>query len=148
MEATLQPSLQQNVRNRIAAVEAVELALLGFGFWSLTGLMSPKTSDSSLLDLMVFLVFTEGILLGSWLIYNVYIRLARAGGTRIDIALWVIASALTGSYTFWAWTVLDINRFIIAKALYRGDAPVEYAWSGRSKKIRKLWEQARKSGLA
>jgi hypothetical protein len=147
MEATLQPSLQQNVRSRIAALEALELALLGFGFWSLMGLLSPKTSDSSILDLMVFLIFTEGILLGSWLIYNAYIRIARAGGIKIDIALWVAASALTGSYTFWAWTILDINRLIIARLFYQGDAPVEYAWSIRSKKIRKLWEQARKSGL-
>lgn len=144
MEATLQPSLQQNLRSRIAAIEALELGLLGFGLWSLLGLLSTKTPNSSALDLMVFLLFTEGILLGSWLIYNAYIRIARAGGTRIDIALWVVASALTGSYTFWAWTVLDINRFIIAKLFYRGEAPVEYAWSIRSKRIRKTWEQAQK----
>ena len=148
MEATLQPSLQQNVRSRIATLEALELALVGFGFWSLIGLLSPKTPDSSMLDLTVFLIFTEGILLGSWLIYNTYIRIARAGGTRVDIALWIAASALSGSYTFWAWTALDINRLLIAKLFYQGDAPVEYAWSARSKKIRKLWEQARKSGLA
>jgi hypothetical protein len=148
MEATLQPSLQHNVRSRLAALEALELALLGFGLWGLLGLLSPKTPDFSSLDLMVFLIFTEGILLGSWLIYNAYIRIARAGGTRVDIALWVIASALSGSYTFWAWTILDINRIIIARLFYQGDAPVEYAWSIRSKKIRKLWEQARKAGLA
>ena len=147
MEATLQPSLQQNVRSRIATIEAIELSLLGFGLWSLIGFLSTKTPDSSALDLMVFLLFTEGILLGSWLIYNLYIRIARAGGPKIDIATWVIASALTGSYTFWAWTILDINRFLMARLFYRGEAPVEYAWSLRSKRVRTAWAQARKASL-
>ena len=147
MEATLQPSLQQNVRSRIATIEAIELSLLGFGLWSLIGLLSTKTPDSSALDLMVFLFFTEGILLGSWLIYNLYIWIARAGGPKIDIGLWIFASALTGSYTFWAWTILDINRFLMAKLFYRGEAPVEYAWSLRSKRVRTAWEQARKASL-
>jgi hypothetical protein len=73
-------------------------------------------------------------------------RLARAAGGRVDIALWVIASAFTGSYTFWAWTILDINRRLLARLFYQGDAPVEYAWSARSKYVRKRWEQAQRAG--
>jgi hypothetical protein len=30
------------------------------------------------------------------------------------------------------------------KLFYRGEAPVEFAWSVRSKAIRKAWEEARK----
>ena len=66
----------------------------------------------------------------------------------MDIGLWVIASLATGSYTFWAWTILDINRLLMAKLFYRGEAPVEYAWSVRSKQIRKLWERAQKAPIA
>ena len=66
----------------MAAIEALELALLGFGLWSLLEIISGN--ESSFLDLMIFLVITEGLLLGSWVIYNVYIRIARAGGRTVD----------------------------------------------------------------
>jgi hypothetical protein len=144
METTLQPSLPQHLRTRITVIEAIELALLGFGFWSLIALIPGNTSTPDVLSLMIFLIITEGILLGSWILYNVYIRIARAG-SKIDIALWILAAALTGSYTFWAWTILDINRLIMTKLFYQGEAPVEYAWSTRSKQVRKFWEQAQRA---
>jgi hypothetical protein len=87
----------------------------------------------------------ELALLGSWVIYNVHIRIARAAGRMVDIGLWIIASALTGSYIFWAWTILDVNRYVMAKLFYRGKAPVEYAWSIRSKQIRNMWGQTQKA---
>jgi hypothetical protein len=96
------------------------------------------------MKLFSLFVVIEGGLLGSWAIYNLYIRIARAGGRRVDVGLWIIAAAATGSYTFWAWTILDINRWIMKKLFYRGEAPVEYAWSSRSKQVRKAWEAARK----
>ena len=105
-------------------------------------------SKPSFLDLIIFLFITEGLLLGSWAIYNVYIRIARAGGRIVDIALWVVASLATGSYTFWAWTILDVNRFIMSRLFYCGEAPLEYAWSARSKQVRKGWEQMRKAASA
>jgi hypothetical protein len=91
------------------------------------------------------LLVIEVGLLGSWGIYNIYIRIARAGGRRVDVGLWIIAAAATGSYTFWAWTILDINRWLMKKLFYRGEAPVEYAWSSRSKQVRKAWEVVCKS---
>ena len=128
----------------MAVIEALELTLLGFGLWSLLAIIPGNPSKPSFLDLIIFLFITEGLLLGSWAIYNVYIRIARAGGRTVDIALWVVASLATGSYTFWAWTLLDINRFLMSKLFYRGEAPVEYAWSARSKQVRKIWEQMQK----
>lgn len=144
METTLQPSLQHSLRSRIVIIEAIELALLGFGLWGLLALVPNNPSAPEIPDLFVFLLITETLLLGSWVLYNVYIRIARAGGRLVDVGLWIAATALTGSYTFWAWTILDINRWIVAKRFYQGEAPVEYAWSIRSKQVRKLWEQARK----
>jgi hypothetical protein len=147
METALQPS-SQNIRTKIAAIEAIELASLGFLFWLFGAIININNSDWSFLDLLgIFFVF-QVVLLGSWLIYNAYIRLARAGGRLVDIGVWILASALTASYTFWAWTILDLNRRFIAKLFYRGEAPIEYAWSNRSKRIRKAWEEAQKTVLA
>lgn len=144
MEATFETSVPA-VRNKIALIEAIELFIIGSGLWGLFALLNLMSSDTSFVDLIIFFMFIHGVLMGSWAIYNVYIRIARVGGRTVDIAIWVLASLATGTYTFWAWLILDLNRFIMSKLFYRGEAPVEYAWSWRSKQIRKLWEQARKS---
>lgn len=134
-----------NVRNKLALIEFIELGSLVFAFWCL-GAFNAISNGESFFDQITFLIITQCIVLGSWAIYNGYIRVARAGGRLVDYGIWVVAALATGSYTFWAWSILDINRLIISKLLYRGDAPVEYAWSGRSKQVRKVWEKARKEG--
>lgn len=144
MEATFEPSVP-TIRNKIALIEAIELFLIASGLWLLVALTSPGTPDQSLVDLIIFFFIFQGIFLGSWAIYNSYIRIARAAGRTLDVAIWVLASLATGTYTFWAWSILDVNRFIMSRLFYRGEAPVEYAWSWRSKHIRKLWEQAKKA---
>ncbi len=134
----------QNVQRRITTIEALELSLLGFFLWVVVTLITMGASDGNMLNWFILLIVMEGGLLGSWVIYNLYIRIARAGGRAVDVGLWIIATALTASYTFWAWTILDINRWLMKKFFYRGEAPVEYAWSARSKAVRKAWEEARK----
>lgn len=146
METTFEPSFPV-LRNRIIVIEAIELTFLGSIFWGIIALLSTQTPDTSLIDLVIFWFFTEAVLLGSWLIYNVYIRVARAGGRFVDIGIWIIASLATGTYSFWVWTILDINRWVVSKLIYRGEAPVEYAWSWRSKQVRKFWEQAQKANI-
>jgi hypothetical protein len=141
METVFQPSLSP-LRSKITIIEAIELAILTFGIWSLGTLVDNSDGSLNYSEVFTYLIGLELIVLGSWVIYNVYIRIARAGGGRVDIALWVIASVLSGSYTFWAWTILDLNRLLMAKLFYQGEAPVEYAWSSKSKYVRKLWEQA------
>jgi hypothetical protein len=144
METTMESSFS-NVRNKLALIEFIELGSLGFAFWCL-GAFNTISNGESFFDQITFLIFTQCIVLGSWAIYNGYIQVARAGGRFVDVGLWVIASLTTASYTFWAWSILDINRLVVSRLLYRGDAPVEYAWSARSKQVRKLWEKARKEG--
>jgi hypothetical protein len=146
MDNTFEPSLLQNFQSRITVIEAIELSFLTFGIWCFGAYNDIRTGGASLPQLSSFLVILEIIVVGSWAIYNLYIRIARAAGQSLDIAIWVLASIATASYTFWAWTILDVNRLIISKLLYRGEAPVEYAWSGRSKQKRKMWEQAHKAG--
>ncbi len=142
METTIQSS-SKDFRTKMGMIEGIELAILGFVLWSIAALLSLGAPDVGIVSLLTVFVMIEGALLGSWLIYNLYIRIARAGGKAVDIGLWIIAATATASYTFWAWSLLDINRFLMKKLLYRGEAPVEFAWSTRSKQIRKAWEQAR-----
>lgn len=144
MEATFETSVP-TVRNKLALIEAIELFIIGSAFWALIALANLMSADTDFVGLIIFFLFTHGVLLGSWAIYNAYIRIARAGGRTVDIGIWILASLATGTYTFWAWLILDVNRFLMSKLFYRGEAPVEYAWSWRSKQIRKLWEQAQKA---
>jgi hypothetical protein len=144
METALQPS-SQNIRSKIATIEAIELASLGFLLWFFGAILTLSDPNTSFFDQIMFFAITEAILLGSWALYNAYIRIARAGGRLVDLGLWIVASLLTGSYTFWAWTILDLNRWLMSKLFYRGEAPIEYAWSIRSKRIRKAWEQMQKA---
>ena len=143
-ESSSESELLQSLRIRITVIEAIELAAIGFALWCFFVIASPKTPDTTLLDLIVFLAVTEGVILGSWAIYNAYIRIARAGGRIVDVVLWILATLLTSSYTFWAWSILDLNRLLMAKLFYRGEAPVEFAWSSQSKQVRKAWERARR----
>jgi hypothetical protein len=142
MEATFEPSTP-TIRNKIALIEAIEFFSIGFALWAFVTLA--KMPDTSLGRLILDFFVYQAIFLGSWGIYNIYIRIARAGGRLVDVGIWVLASLATGTYTFWAWSILDINRFIMSRLFYCGEAPVEYAWSWRSKQIRKLWEQAKKA---
>ena len=146
METTFESSsesLLQSLRSKITAIEAIELVLLGFILCGL--LVNNSTKSPDFVVLFILLAMCEGFLLGSWAIYNAYIRVARAGGSRFGFKLRLKAAIWTGTYTLWAWLILDINRYILAKLFYRGDAPIEYAWSSRSKQARSEWEQAQKA---
>jgi hypothetical protein len=147
METTFQPSLPSFL-SKIPAIEAIELSILGFAIWCLGISNALKEPGVSVSDQIPFLIGLELITLGSWAIYNAFIRIARVLPPRMDIRLRLLAVALTGTYTFWAWIILDVNRLLVSKLFYRGQAPVEYAWSTRSKQIRKVWEQEQKSASA
>jgi hypothetical protein len=144
MENTFQPSLPA-FRSKMAAIEVMELSTIGFIVWGLLLLVPDSTADTTLGVLIGVLFLIEGFLLGSWAIYIAYIRISRFFPSRVDIRLRIFFAAITTTYTLWAWILLDINRLILAKLLYRGEAPVEYAWSWRSKQRRKAWEQTQKA---
>jgi hypothetical protein len=146
MENTLQPSLPA-FRSRILAIEAIELSILGFLFWGLIA-MIPVKEPLTLTRLIGFFIITQIVLLGSWLLYNIFLRVARALGRPLDVMIWFFSSVATGSYTLWAWTLLDLNRLLMVKLFYQGEVPVEYAWSRRSRWVRKAWEDAKKTGHA
>ena len=143
MENTFEPSLP-GFLNKMAAIEAMELSVLGFLLGGLL-LLIPTETPTTLVVAIGILVIIQGVILGSWAIYLLYIRLTRGLYPRVDLRLRIVLALLTSTYTLWAWLILDINRWMLAKLIYRGEAPVEYAWSSRSKLARKEWEQANKS---
>jgi hypothetical protein len=147
MEATFQPSVS-SVRSKIALIEFIELSILTFAVWLLGISNALKEPGTTLASQFNFLIGLALIVLGSWVIYLAYIRITRGLYPRLDIRLRILIVVLTGSYTLWAWLLLDLNRFIVSKLFYRGEAPVEYAWSSRSKQVRKTWEELRKIGAA
>jgi hypothetical protein len=134
----------EGIRSKLALLEAIELAALGLFVTFLTALASIGDPDVGLGNIFSAMLIFEGAIFLMWGSYNLFIRLSRAGGRAVDVGIWVIAAMATASITFWGWTALDINRFIISKLFYRGEAPVEYAWSSRSKQNRKEWEKMRK----
>ncbi len=158
---TIQPAIEKpksffaRLRSNLIALEAIELPLLIAGLYTPIGLWysidvgskAPSVRDglSTVAGALMFGVaaLVAGLVL--WGVYLLYIRLARWGGATLDVGLWIIASLVTATFTFWCWSVLDINRLILSKLLYNGEAPVEFAWSATSKRRRKEWEAARKS---
>lgn len=148
METTFDPSPEsalQSLQNKITTLEAIELTVLGFMLCGL--LVNNSTQSPDFAVLFILLAMCEGFLFGSWAIYNAFIRFARAAGGRVDFKLRFKAAVWTGTYTLWAWLILDLNRFILAKLFYRGEAPIEYAWSARSKQTYREWEQAQKAAF-
>ena len=143
------------IRSNLYAIEAIELGLLTMLFGSCFSIMmitSIFISNSSQTDifniiLSIPLLFCGGLfaLFLLWGVYLLYILLARAGGPIIDVGLWILMATITGSFTFWCWIILDINRLIVSKLFYRGEAPVEYAWSHASKRRYKEWKLRQKS---
>lgn len=145
--------LAERIRRNLYAIEALELgglaALGGLAIGLLAGTpVKPNEVNQFWLGLSMITTLAPLTALFLWGVYLLYIRLARAGGGVVDVGLWILMAAITSSFTFWCWTALDINRFIMAKLFYRGETPVEYAWSARSKGRRREWEQARKAAMA
>jgi hypothetical protein len=146
-------SLRSRIQHNLYAIEMIEQSLLAIALGVLIGLIGGgQTLESNGIGVfvMTLLAVIWAAIFGAlilWGVYMLYIRLARAGGAVIDVGLWLLLAFATGSLTFWCWSILDVNRLIMAKWFYRGEAPVEYAWSHGSKRRRKEWEEARKAAV-
>lgn len=146
MDNTFEPSFP-NLLGRMAVIEAVEFTVFGFMLWGLF-VFIPTETPTTLAVAIGGLIVIQGAILGSWLLYLAYVRLTRGLYPRADLRLRIALAIFTSTYTLWAWLFFDINRWILSKLIYRGEAPVEYAWSSKSKLARKEWEQAQKAKQA
>jgi hypothetical protein len=79
METTWQPSLS-TLQSKLTILEALELAFLTFGIWFLGALVDLSDQSVNVIELFTLLLTLEIVVLGSWILYNIYIRIARAGG--------------------------------------------------------------------
>lgn len=153
MSTQVQPiqSFFQRIRNNIHAIEAAEFVVLTLilgALWSVIMIVYAVSENQWASAIGIACLSPVALLLALFILwgsYLLYIRIARWGGSIVDVGLWLLMAAVTSSVTFWTWTILDANRWIMAKLFYRGEAPLEYAWSQASKKRRKLWELARKA---
>ena len=146
------------IRSNINSVEAAEFVILGLVAGTLITILvilmlifptTPGTPDyAGLIMIPLTFIGVPLALFVLWGVYRLYIYLARLGGPIIDVGLWVGAAAITASFTFWCWSILDINRLIMSKLFYKGEAPVEYAWSQASKRRYKNWLSLRSSQSA
>jgi hypothetical protein len=143
------------IRNNLIKTELIEVPLLAFVLglaFGVLGILITPSGERGVSDFTMGLIqipiLAAVVALALWAVYLAYIRMARAGGKVIDVAIWIIAAVVTASFTFWCWIILDLNRVVVSKLLYKGEAPVEYAWSAKSKAIRKAWESSRKAQMS
>jgi hypothetical protein len=133
----------QRIRRKLRLVEAIELGVLTVALVLLAGNNSQSGSDTLLILLSFFITF-----LFFWGWYLLHIRLARAGGTWVDVILWIIEGVFTLGVSVVALLIFDINRFIMVRLFYRGDAPVEYACSPGSKARFKSWRDSQQAAYS
>ena len=143
----------KGIRNNLTKIELIELSLLAFVLGLAFGILgifitpsNERVSSDFTMGLIEIPLLAVLAILFLWGVYMLYIRMARAGGKVVDIAIWVIMAIITSSVSFWCWTILDLNRLLMTKLIYKGETPVEYAWSAKSKAYRKAWEEAKKQG--
>jgi hypothetical protein len=137
------PVFFQSMRKNLWTLEVLELAVLwALGSVLLLILAARGQVVFSLKDSVIALV---AVYL-AWGSYLAFIHFARAGGAGVEAGLWIIASAVTFTLSFWVWVTLDINRWAITRKLYLGSIPVEYAWNQKSKTYRRTWDYAIQHG--
>lgn len=123
--------LLQRLRRNLLAIEACALVV-----WSVVLALLTGRNDillSNILALIVALGFF-------WSCYLLHIRVARAGGPRVDVILLIIEAIVTVGVSIAVGIALDIHRYILAKLFYRGDAPVQYAFNPNSKVRYQEWK--------
>jgi hypothetical protein len=137
------PGFFQSVRKNLWCLEALELAILWtLGSALLLGLAALGQVVFSWRDSLIALVAVSV----AWGSYLAFIRFARVGGSGVEAGLWIIASAVTFTLSFWVWITLDINRWVLTRKLYSGAIPVEYAWNQKTKTYRRAWDYAIQHG--
>ena len=145
MDAQSNPPAQ-GIRSNLIAIEAIEQAIVfTLLYWWYTNANVEFSDVDEVISWFEFYFVLEIGLFVNWGIYNGFIRATRVCGLGRDIQLWIIWTLATGSATLFITTILDINRLIMSKLFYRGEAPVEYAWSHESKQRRRAWEADRKA---
>ncbi len=141
-------TLIERLRGNLYALELVELTAWGFLLATFVNVVVPSQGSNALAITALVQFFIPAVFVAAWLIYAICIRLARAlGGQAGPMALWIgigFAIFLSGGTIVVLVTLLDLNRFLVSRLLYRGDAPAEYLWNPNSLARRRAWDDMMK----
>ena len=148
MRSTLSSGLIGHVRRSIYflyLLEVVELAFLG-----LLLVVFDLVGNNSLEDTINFLIGWSFIALIAWGLYIFQLKtMASYPIGCLIIGLIVLSLAYgAGIVIVILFSLFDLNRLILAKTLYLGDAPVEYFWSPASRMEYAQWKQQKKTVAA
>jgi len=141
-------TLIERLRGNLYALELIELTGLGFLLATFVNVVVPSQGANALAITALVQFFIPAVFVVAWLVYAICIRLARAlGGQAGPVALWILigfAVFLSGGTIIVLITVLDLNRFLVSRLLYRGAKPVEYIWNQNSLDRRRAWDEMMK----
>ena len=143
------PSPAKGVRHNIYLLEIMVLIGLGVFVAFVMDLLG-NLFATDLESAVIFLFFVPVIFLAGWLIY--LFQLKTMAGYPIGCLIFglIVLSLVYGAgiIVVILLSLFDLNRLIISKKLYLGDAPVEYFWSPESRKQYAEWKQQKKSIVA
>jgi hypothetical protein len=147
-------TLAERIRRNIYALEAIELAGLSMLLvlvLGLIGISSPSANQdywSGLVITTLCIVPAAGLAL--WGLYLLQLKILIPLPVGCLIVGVIVASLVYGAGIIMILLIslFDLNRQILSKSLYLGDAPVEYFWSPRSRVQHSAWNQRNKTVAA
>lgn len=127
------------VRKNIYLLEIVELFALNL-LWIVWWLFSGRPFDY-LVNLILISYF---IVLCAWAFYLLMVFIWRTTSIWLLVGLAVLSGGIAiGVYAFLG--LFDLNRLMLDKVAYRGEAPLEYFWNKESSENLREWKKARKA---
>lgn len=127
------------VRKNIYLLEIVELFTLNL-LWIIWWAFSGRPFDY-LVNLILMSYF---ILLCAWAFYLLLIFIWRTTSIWLIIGLAVLSGGIAiGGYVFLG--LFDLNRLMLDKVAYIGEAPVEYFWNKESSANLREWKKTRQA---
>lgn len=144
------PSLIERARQNILVLEAIELTvlfiLLGlFTVW--LGMSDGAPSDELLINIIVVLFVMGGAVVSvlvAWGMYLLVIRIMRRLPLWIFVPLVIVSGGLALGVVV-VISLFDLNRLMLARLLYNGEAPVEYFWSKESSQALEAWKRGERA---
>jgi hypothetical protein len=146
----------ERVRRNIYAIEAIELSGLGIALGLLGGLIGKTAPDaieaSFIVTFIAFIALACTSLLVMLFVWGLYLLQMKIM-PRLPLGclvVGVIVSSLAygaGIVVVILISIFDLNRLILAKSLYLGDAPIEFFWSPASRIQYAEWKAKNKMAV-
>ncbi len=137
-----------HIRHNIYFLEMTEWVLLGLAV-TILGHVAEGSMHTLIVEIALFPSIWKVFSLIFWFIWGIYLLLIRWIRWYLPVPDWVllILVLLSGGVAIVVYgsiLLFDVNRLILVKTVYVGEAPVEYFWEKASTKRLQAWKQARK----